>query len=66
LRSIDFFKKPGLAESLDWANALISLNAKGISTEIFFDTASVLLKHKEDIERLKSLDMGGIIVHEGH
>jgi MoxR-like ATPase len=64
LRSIDFFKKPGIAESLDWAHALLSLNVKGISPEILFDTAGVLLKYKDDIERLKTLDVESLLVHE--
>jgi MoxR-like ATPase len=66
LRSIDFFKKPGIAESLDWAHALLSLNVKGISPEILLDTAGVLLKYKDDIERLKTLDVESLLVHEEH
>jgi MoxR-like ATPase len=66
LRSIDFFKKPGIAESLDWAHALLSLNVKGISPEILFDTAGVLLKYKDDIERLKTLDVESLLVHKEH
>jgi MoxR-like ATPase len=61
LRSIDFFKKPGVAESLDWAQALLSLKVDSINSEILFDTAGVLLKYKDDIERLKVLNMESLI-----
>ena len=61
LRSIDFFKKPGVAESLDWAQALLSLRVDSINSQILFDTAGVLLKYKDDIERLKALDMESLI-----
>jgi MoxR-like ATPase len=57
LRTMDLFKPPGVAETLDWAAALAVLGTKRLSTEVADDTFGVILKYQEDIERLRS---GGV------
>jgi hypothetical protein len=57
LRSMDLFKPPGVAETLDWAAALAVLGATRLSPEVTDDTLGVILKYQEDIERLRA---GGI------
>ena len=54
LRSIDLFKAPGVAETIDWANALTELNAVALDPAHISDTLGVLLKYQDDIERLQS------------
>jgi hypothetical protein len=46
-------KSPSISETLDWANALVALNAKSIDKEILDETMSVLLKHEADLQKAK-------------
>ena len=57
LRSMDLFKPPGVAETLDWAAALAVLGTNRLSPEVTDDTLGVILKYQEDIERLRA---GGV------
>lgn len=50
LRRQDVFKKPGVAETLDWASALHELNAVALDAALVNDTLGVLLKYQDDIE----------------
>ena len=56
LRAVDFYKRPGVAEALDWARALLGLGTAHVSAETLLETAGVLLKYRDDIERLARLD----------
>ncbi|KZL21280.1 AAA domain (dynein-related subfamily) [Pseudovibrio axinellae] len=47
------FKKPGVAETLDWATALTELQEVALDPEMVSDTLGVLLKYQEDIDRIK-------------
>jgi MoxR-like ATPase len=53
LRKSDMRKAPSISETLDWANALVSLNAKNIDKDTLEDTISVLLKHEADLQKAK-------------
>nr|WP_304363741.1 MoxR family ATPase [Jiella sp. LLJ827] len=53
LRKIDLFKAPGVAETIDWANALTELNAVALDPSHISDTLGVLLKYQDDIQRLE-------------
>jgi MoxR-like ATPase len=53
LREEDLFKRPGVAESLDWINALIALDRETLDDEIVGDTLGVLLKYQDDIEGMR-------------
>lgn len=53
LRQIDLFKNPGIAETLDWASALLELNKLALDPETVNDTIGVLLKYQDDIARIK-------------
>jgi MoxR-like ATPase len=53
LRSLDLRKSPSISETLDWAKALVSLNAKQLNQETLEATLSVLLKHENDLKRAK-------------
>ena len=56
MRTLDLFKSPGVAETIDWTNALVALNAIALDPATVQDTLGVLLKHQDDIVRLQSGD----------
>jgi MoxR-like ATPase len=53
LRRMDLYKLPGVAETLDWAAALLALEQQTLTVQVVSDTLGALLKHQEDIERLQ-------------
>jgi MoxR-like ATPase len=53
LRRQDLFKAPGVAETLDWAAALVELDAVALDPAMVSDTLGVLLKYQDDIARLQ-------------
>lgn len=52
LRREDLFKRPGVAETLDWAAALAELDQIALDPDVVSDTLGVLLKYQDDISRL--------------
>jgi len=54
LREEDLFKRPGVAETLDWINALVALDRETLSDDIVRETLGVLLKYQDDIEKIDS------------
>ncbi len=54
LREMDLFKNPGVAETLDWASALIELDKLALDPQTVSDTIGVLLKYQDDIARIQS------------
>jgi MoxR-like ATPase len=61
LRGADLFKLPGVAESIDWANALIYLNQHELTPEAADETLGVLLKYQDDIARIKGAETARLI-----
>jgi MoxR-like ATPase len=53
LRSLDLFKVPGVAETIDWAGALTELDKIALDPETVSDTIGVLLKYQDDIARIE-------------
>ena len=53
LRKADMRKSPSISETLDWANALVALNASQLDKDVLEDTLSVLLKHEADLQKAK-------------
>ncbi|MCB9079947.1 MAG: MoxR family ATPase [Anaerolineaceae bacterium] len=53
LRQLDLKKSPSISETLDWAKALVKLNAKQLDEKTVANTMTVLLKHETDIIRAK-------------
>ena len=53
LRKADMRKSPSISETLDWANALVALNASSLEKDVLEDTLSVLLKHEADLQKAK-------------
>ena len=61
VRQKDFYKLPGIAETLDWANALMKLGTTELSTEITSDTLGTLLKYQDDIEKMDRDTTHGLV-----
>ena len=61
VRQKDFYKLPGIAETIDWANALIKLGTTELSTEITSDTLGALLKYQDDIEKMDGEATQGLV-----
>ncbi|HEY0955013.1 MAG TPA: MoxR family ATPase [Roseateles sp.] len=53
LRTLDLYKLPGLAETLDWSRALVELNAVSLDPATVQSTLGVLLKYQDDIARVQ-------------
>ena len=52
LRSEDLFKKPGVAETIDWAKCLVALDTIQLSPEVIADTLGAILKYQDDIQKI--------------
>jgi MoxR-like ATPase len=50
VRELDLKKPPSIAESIDWARALMLLGARDIDEELFRQTMSVIVKHRTDLD----------------
>jgi MoxR-like ATPase len=53
LRTEDLFKKPGVAETIDWAKCLLALDVIDLSPEVIADTVGAILKYQDDIQKLE-------------
>ncbi|QBF31405.1 MoxR family ATPase [Thalassococcus sp. S3] len=53
LRTEDLFKKPGVAETIDWAKCLLALDIINLSPEVIADTLGAILKYQDDIQKLQ-------------
>ena len=58
LRREELFKAPGVAETLDWATALVELDAVALDPALVSDTLGVLLKYQDDIQRCRAQGEG--------
>ena len=54
LREVDLYKVPGVAETIDWATALVALNQTALSESIVRDTLGVILKYQDDVDKVQS------------
>jgi MoxR-like ATPase len=50
VRDLDLKKPPSIAESIDWARALLLLGAQDIDAKVFAETMSVIVKHRTDLD----------------
>src|SRR5262249_44867690 len=67
VRQMNFHKRPGIAETLDWASALLALNRRELDEETVVETRGCIVKYKEDLQHLqeevatKRLDLDQIL-----
>ena len=53
LRTEDLFKRPGVAETIDWAKCLLALDAIQLSPDVIADTLGAILKYQDDIQKIE-------------
>jgi len=61
LRTEDLFKKPGVAETIDWAKCLLALDVISLSPEVIADTLGAILKYQDDIARIQGSEAKKIL-----
>lgn len=61
LRTEDIFKKPGVAETIDWAKCLLALDVIELSPEVISDTLGALLKYQDDISKIQGSEAKRIL-----
>nr|WP_194245501.1 MoxR family ATPase [Tabrizicola sp. SY72] len=61
LRGEDLFKKPGVAETIDWAKCLLALDVVTLSPEVIADTLGALLKYQDDIQKISGHEAGRLL-----
>ncbi|TDK42994.1 AAA family ATPase [Antarcticimicrobium luteum] len=61
LRTEDLFKKPGVAETIDWAKCLLALDVISLSPQVIADTLGAILKYQDDIQRLQGSEAKRIL-----
>jgi MoxR-like ATPase len=61
LRKVDLFKLPGVAETIDWANCLAALDRVALDPETVNNTLGVLLKYRDDLERIAGEEAGRLV-----
>lgn len=54
LRGIDLYKPPGVAETIDWAEALVTIGVDDLDANVIDETLGALIKYREDQERIRS------------
>jgi len=62
LRQINFYKRPGIAETLDWAQALLHLDQAVLVPETIRETVGCILKYHEDVEKFKRDEMERVLL----
>ena len=61
LRRMDLFKLPGIAETIDWTEALMQLDVLELTPEAINDTLGVLLKYQDDIARIQGSEAARLL-----
>ncbi len=61
LRDEDLFKRPGVAESIDWAHALTQLDVVTLTPDVVDDTLGSLLKYQDDIARIRGSEAARLL-----
>jgi MoxR-like ATPase len=61
LRQQNLFKSPGVAETIDWAQALVELNCVALDPQTVDSTMGVLLKYQDDISRIQGSEAARIL-----
>jgi len=61
LRTADLFKRPGIAETIDWAKALVELDRRSLDATVVNDSLGVLLKYQDDIASVRGSEAARIL-----
>ena len=63
VRELDLKKPPSIAESIDWARALLLLGAEDVDADVFRETMSIIVKHRTDLDTVAErvgVQLGGL------
>jgi len=63
LRADSFYKHPGIAETIDWASALVALGRSALDEHVVAETIGCLLKYQEDVKKARDGGLGTRIEH---
>jgi MoxR-like ATPase len=66
LREVDLSKAPGIAESIDWVEALVSMSEHDLDPELVDATLGVVLKHHEDLDRVRKSGLSALVEEAKH
>jgi MoxR-like ATPase len=61
IRGLDVYKAPGIAETIDWCEALMALDATALDPETVSDTLGVLMKYQDDVSMLNKERIGEML-----
>jgi len=61
VRQMDFYKKPGIAETLDWASALLALSTESLDHQVVEETLGCIFKYNEDIQKMRGKTLDTIL-----
>ncbi|MBX3061367.1 MAG: MoxR family ATPase [Anaerolineae bacterium] len=61
LRTLELFKAPGVAETLDWTAALVALDQRELSLDVVRETVGVILKYQDDIETVTKGSLSAVL-----
>jgi MoxR-like ATPase len=61
LRTIELYKQPGIAETIEWTRALLALDAVVLDPQTVSDTLGVLLKYQDDIAQLQGSEVARVL-----
>ena len=62
-RQGDYYKKPGIAETLDWGLAIMALGKTQLDDDIIAETLGCVFKYQDDIQRARVVDMDELTIH---
>ena len=65
LRGEDLFKNPGVAETIDWANALRRLDRRELDPATVDETLGALLKYRDDLEKVRGARAAALLAEDG-
>ena len=61
LRALELYKRPGIAETIEWTRALMALDARALDSQTIDHTLGVLLKYQDDIERVRGAETARLL-----
>ncbi|PWE33719.1 ATPase [Maritimibacter sp. 55A14] len=61
LRTEDLFKKPGVAETIDWAKCLLALDVVSLTPDVIADTLGAVLKYQDDIQKIQGSEAARLL-----
>ena len=63
-RQGDYYKKPGVAETLDWGLALVALGKAHLDPEVVSETLGCVFKYQDDIQRARAVDLSELVTED--